>query len=82
MAEKKCTFSLNGEVHSRGVGEKDCAAKQKAFNKFKKERDARSRELLGMTPKDTTALKIKILNQRKKLIFYKKSLRRKLKRKN
>ena len=31
MAEKKCTFSLNGEVHSRGVGEKDCAAKQKAF---------------------------------------------------
>lgn len=59
MAEKKCTFRINGEVHSRGVGEKDCAAKRKAFNKFKKERDAKTRELLGMKPKDTTATKNK-----------------------
>ena len=59
MAEKKCTFRINGEVHSRGVGEKDCAAKRKAFNKFKKERDANTRELLGMKPKDTTATKNK-----------------------
>tara|TARA_R110000787_G_scaffold180387_1_gene292496 strand:- start:172 stop:489 length:318 start_codon:yes stop_codon:yes gene_type:complete len=79
MAEKKCTFSLNGEVHSRGVGEKDCAAKQKAFNKFKKERDARSRELLGMTPKDTTATKNKNIKSKKKTNFLQKIFKKKTK---
>ncbi len=50
----KCTFKYNGTVMKQfsGTGEKECAEKRKAFNKFKKERDARARELLGMKPKD------------------------------
>ena len=51
---KKCTFRINGEVHSTGVGEKDCAAKRKAWNKFKKERNAKMREELGMRTQDST----------------------------
>lgn len=56
MPDKKCTFKYNGNVMDEfsGTGEKECAEKRKAFNKFKKERDARARELLGMKPKDET----------------------------
>ncbi len=56
MPDKKCTFKYNGHVMKQfsGTGEKECAENRKAFNKFRKERDARARELLGMKPKDET----------------------------
>ena len=52
--DKKCTFRINGEVYSTGVGEKDCAAKRKAWNKFREERKVQMKKELGMTTKDTT----------------------------
>jgi len=57
MQDPKCTFKYNGQVMTEfsGTGKKECEEKRKAFNQFKKERDARARELLGMETKDTTS---------------------------
>ncbi len=57
MPDPKCTFKYNGQVMTEfsGTGKKECEEKRKAFNQFKKERDARARELLGMETKDTTS---------------------------
>lgn len=52
--DKKCTFRINGEVYSTGVGEKDCAAKRKAWNKVREERKVQMKKALGMTTQDTT----------------------------